>query len=315
MTTSAADQPAGRPRASLAQRERATLRLAIATVAVAVIVLGLKYAAYAVTGSIALFSDALESIVNVVAGLVALWAVHVSHQPADAGHPFGHHKAEYFSAVVEGVLIVLAALLILREAWGAWQEPRLLDAPLMGLAINGVATLVNVCWATFLLRKARELRSPALDADGRHIMADVVTSVGVLVGLVLAVLTGWAALDPALAALVALNILREGFNVVTKSLSGLLDEAMEPADDLRVREIVSMNGDGAIEVHDLKTRAAGRAVFIEFHMVVPSEMTVGDAHVICDRVEAALEAEFEGAVVTIHVEPEEEAKRTGVPIL
>ena len=185
----------------------------------------------------------------------------------------------------------------------------------MGLAINGAATLINVVWASFLIRKARQLRSPALDADGRHIMTDVVTSVGVLAGLLLAVATGWAILDPALAALVALNILREGFKVVTKSLSGLLDQALEPAEDARVREIVSANGDGALEVHDLKSRAAGRAVFIEFHLVVPSEMTVGASHVICDRIEAALEAEFEGAQVIIHVEPEEEAKQTGVPVL
>ena len=304
-----------RPDLPASVRQQATLRIAGATVVVALVVLGLKYAAYAVTGSVALFSDALESVVNVVAGLVALWAVSVSYRPADSDHPFGHHKAEYFSAVVEGVLIVLAAFLILNEAWGAYLQPRLLDAPLMGLAINGAATLINVVWASFLIRKARQLRSPALDADGRHIMTDVVTSVGVLAGLLLAVATGWAILDPALAALVALNILREGFKVVTKSLSGLLDQALEPAEDARVREIVSANGDGALEVHDLKSRAAGRAVFIEFHLVVPSEMTVGASHVICDRIEAALEAEFEGAQVIIHVEPEEEAKQTGVPVL
>jgi cation diffusion facilitator family transporter len=239
----------------------------------------------------------------------------VGHADGPERHPFGHHKAEYFSAVVEGVLIVLAALLILNEAWEAYLHPRSFDAPLAGMAVNGLATLVNALWATHLLRQARRLRSPALDADGRHIMTDVVTSVGVLAGLAVAVATGWAILDPLMAALVALNILREGYKVVTQSLSGLLDQALDPADDARVRELVSANGDGAIEVHDLKTRAAGRAVFIEFHMVVPSAMTVGDAHVICDRIEAALEAIFEGAQVIIHVEPEEEAKQTGVPVL
>lgn len=298
-----------------AARQRAALHLAMASVVVALVVLAMKYAAFAVTGSVALYSDALESIVNVVAGLVALWAVSVASRPADADHPYGHHKAEYFSAVVEGVLIVLAAFLILNEAWHAYLDPQPLETPFLGMAINGAATALNLFWAQLLIRKGREFRSPALDADGRHIMADVVTSAGVLLGLALAVATGWSILDPALAALVAVNILREGFKVVTKSLSGLLDQALAPADESRVRAIVSANADGALEVHDLKTRLAASAVFIEFHLVVPSEMTVGAAHVICDRIEAALEAEFEGAQAIIHVEPEEEAKRTGVPVL
>ncbi len=290
-------------------------RTAMATVAVAVLVLGIKYAAYYVTGSVALFSDALESIVNVVAGLIALWAVTVSYKPADSDHPFGHTKAEYFSAVVEGVLIVLAALLILREAWDAYLVPRTLEAPAMGIAINGVATVINAVWATHLIRRGREKRSPALAADGRHIMADVVTSVGVLAGLLVATATGWTILDPAMAALVALNILREGYHVVTHSLSGLMDQAMDPAEEGAVREIISARAEGAIEVHDLKTRLAGRAMFIEFHMVVPGAMTVGAAHVICDRIEDALQAAFADATVLIHVEPEAEAKQTGVPVL
>lgn len=290
-------------------------RIAMATVAVAILVLGLKYLAYWLTGSVALFSDALESVVNVVAGLVALWAIHVAHQPADTDHPFGHHKAEYFSAVLEGVLIVLAALLILREAWLAYLEPRDLDAPMLGMAVNGVATVINALWAAFLIRKGREFRSPALAADGQHIMTDVVTSIGVLLGLLLATATGWTILDPALAALVALNILREGFKVVTHSLSGLMDQAVDPAEADEVRHIISAHADGALEVHDLKTRVAGRATFIEFHMVVPGEMTVAASHCICDRIEDALQARFEDARVIIHVEPEEEAKQTGVPVL
>lgn len=294
---------------------RLVKRTAMMTIAVALVVLALKYAAYHVTGSVALFSDALESVVNVVAGLVALWAVSVSYKPADSDHPFGHTKAEYFSAVAEGVLIVVAALLILNEAWGAFLAPRALDTPILGMAINGAATLINLLWARHLLALARRHRSPALDADGRHIMADVVTSVGVLAGLLAATATGWDVLDPALAALVALNILREGWKVVTQSLSGLMDQALDPADEARVREIVSMNGEGALEIHDVRTRIAGRAVFIEFHMVVPGAMSVGEAHDICDRLEDALRAEFADAQVHIHVEPEGEAKRQGVPVL
>ncbi|WP_244490844.1 cation diffusion facilitator family transporter [Aureimonas frigidaquae] len=290
-------------------------RIAVTTIFVALLVLGLKYLAYAVTGSVALYSDALESVVNVVASLAALWAINVSARPADTDHPFGHHKAEYFSAVLEGVLITVAALLILREAWAAWQMPRALDTPAQGMAINAVATVVNAIWGTYLIRQGRARRSPALAADGRHIMADVFTSVGVLAGLGLAILTGWHVLDPLMAALVALNILREGLKVVTSSLSGLMDQAMDPGELEEVRGIISAHADGALEVHDLRTRHAGPAFFIEFHMVVPSGMTVGTAHVICDRIEARLQERFRGANVLIHVEPEDEAKQVGVPIL
>ncbi|MCE7027072.1 cation diffusion facilitator family transporter [Jiella avicenniae] len=291
------------------------MRMAATTVVVAIAVLAIKYYAYVLTGSVALFSDALESIVNVVAGLVALWAVAVSYKPADSDHPFGHTKAEYFSAVVEGVLIVVAALLILKEAWGAYWDPRGFDAPLEGLLLNGFATGINAVWATLLMRLGRTHRSPALSADGRHIRADVVTSVGVIAGLAVATATGWTVLDPILAALVALNILWEGTRVVTSSLSGLMDQAIDAESDAKVRETISLNAEGAIEVHDLKTRLAGRAMFIEFHLVVPGEMTVAKSHLICDRIEDALQELFTGARVLIHVEPEDEAKQTGVPVL
>ncbi|TFF22842.1 cation transporter [Jiella endophytica] len=290
-------------------------RVAAASVVVALVVLAIKYVAYVLTGSVALFSDALESIVNVVAGLIALWAVTVSYKPADNDHPFGHTKAEYFSAVVEGALIVGAALLILREAWGAYLEPRAFKAPVEGLLLNGFATLINVGWAIFLIRFGRQHRSPAIAADGRHIMADVVTSTGVVLGLIVAAVTGWTILDPLLAALVAVNILWEGARVVTTSLSGLMDEAIDADSEARVRETISCNAEGAIEVHDLRTRLAGRAMFIEFHLVVPGKMTVAESHKICDRIEDALQDIFAGARVLIHVEPEDEAKQTGVPVL
>lgn len=290
-------------------------RIAAASIGVGLLVLAVKYYAFHVTGSVALYSDALESIVNVVAGIIALWAVSVSFTPADSDHPFGHTKAEYFSAVVEGAMIIVAALLILREAWGAYLAPRALDAPTLGIAINGVATVINLVWAQFLIRAGRARRSPALAADGRHIMADVVTSIGVLAGLGVATATGWTLLDPVMAALVAVNILREGWHVVSASLSGLMDRAMDPADEERARGIISAHAEGALEVHDLKTRIAGRALFIEFHMVVPEAMTVGDAHDICDRIEDALQAEFDNATVQIHVEPEGEIKQTGVPVV
>jgi len=283
-------------------------RLAAWSIPVAFGVMGLKYVAYMFTGSVALYSDALESIVNVIAAVGAWWAISVSYKPADGNHPFGHHKAEYISAVVEGVLITVAALLIFREAWFALQTPRQLEEPWLGLGINTVAAVINGIWAMLLIRTGRLARSPALEADGKHIMTDVITSLGVLVGLIGAVLTGWAILDPLLAIAVALNILWQGWHVINSSIQGLMDIGVEPAEEMRIRDVISANAAGAIEVHDLKTRIAGRVTFIEFHLVVAADMSVGDAHVICDRIEDALKEQIGSARVVIHVEPEDEAK-------
>ncbi len=283
-------------------------RLAFWSILVAFAVMGLKFAAWWLTGSVALYSDALESIVNVIAAMAAFWAISVSHRPADNDHQFGHHKAEYFSAVLEGVLIVVAALLILAEVWRAWQAPVALNEPGLGLGINAAAAAINFGWAFLLIRVGSQEKSPALVADGRHVMTDVVTSVGVLAGLLAAVATGWAFLDPLLALIVAMNILFQGWKVITASLSGLMDEAVPLGENIRIREIISTNSKGALEVHDLKTRIAGRATFIEFHLIVDAAMSVGASHVICDRIEEALRVEIPSVRVTIHVEPDDEAK-------
>jgi len=287
------------------------LNTATASIAVAVVVMGIKYLAYAVTGSVALLSDALESIVNLLTAIAALVAIRVSSRPADKRHPFGHHKAEYFSAVLEGVLIVVAALFILREAYDAILSPRQLTDPVLGIVINMAATALNAGWAWFLIDRGGSWRSPALVADGWHILADVVTSVSVLAGLVLATVTGWSILDPLLAAVVAINILWTGFRLATKSLSGLMDETAGAEIEDEIRALISANGGGALQVHDIRTRTAGRATFVEFHLVVPGEMTVAQSHMICDRLEQAIEAGIAGAEVIIHVEPEDKAKVKG----
>jgi cation diffusion facilitator family transporter len=294
--------------AAKAAAKRRVANLAFWSIVVAFVVLALKLAAWYITGSVALYSDALESIVNVIASVAALWAIQVSYKPADQDHPFGHHKAEYFSAVLEGVLIVVAALLILNEVWRSWQTPAPLEQPWKGLAVNGVATVINAFWAWMLIRVGRAEKSPALVADGNHIMTDVVTSVGVFGGLVGAILTGWQILDPALAVIVALNILWQGWHVIGSSMNGLMDRAVDSQEHMQIRDIISANSKGALEVHDLKTRIAGRATFIEFHLVVDADMSVGASHVICDRIEDALKAEIPSVRVTIHVEPDDEAK-------
>ena len=290
-------------------------RLAMGSVAVALVVLGLKAVAWWVTGSVALLADALESIVNVAAAAAALAAVRYSALPADANHPYGHAKAEYFSAVLEGVLIVVAALLILNEAWGALQAPRAPEQAGLGLAVSAVASGVNAAWALALMRRGKALRSPALMADARHLWSDVVTSVGVIAGVGLVALTGVLWLDPLLAALTAGNILFSGFRLLRESVGGLMDEAVPPPTLDRIRRIVAREAEGAIEAHDLRSRHAGRFTFLEFHLVVPGAMTVRESHDICDRIEGALKAELENAVITIHVEPEGKAKHKGVPVL
>lgn len=290
------------------------VQLAFGSLVVGCLVLATKFDAWLVTGSVALYSDALESIINVAAA-AAIVALRVSALPPDANHPYGHYKAEYFSAVLEGVLVLVAALSILREAYQGFLNPTPVNAPFLGLAINGVATVMNAAWSSVLLRFGRRWRSPALVADGKHLLTDVATSVGVLVGFALVPLTGWTWLDPALAAVVAVNILWTGWGLVRESVGGLMDEAPDPEALGRVRALISRSAEGAIEAHDLRVRHAGRVTFVEFHLVVPRDMPVGEAHDVCDRVEHALRDGIGESLITIHVEPPHKAKQSGVLVL
>src|SRR5690606_15952567 len=283
-------------------------RLSFWSIIVGVAILALKFIAWWLTGSVALFSDTMESIVNIVASGIAWYAIRLSAKPADAGHPFGHHKAEYFSAVLEGVLIVVAALLILHEAALAFLVPRAISAPGPGLAVTALAAVANGAWAAVLIREGRRARSPALVAAGRHLWRDVVTSAGVIAGLLLALATGWLSLDPLLAMLVALSVLWHGWHLVRSSVQGLMDAAVDPVDLAEIERVIATNSEEALEFHDLKTREAGRVRFIEFHLVLPSQTAVEHSHRICDRIEHALAKDSPGARVTIHVEPAHKAK-------
>lgn len=296
------------PAISTATHGRRLTWIAAASIGVALAVMGIKYLAYLWTGSVALLSDALESIVNVVTAVVALLAIRYSGRPADANHQFGHHKAEYFAAVLEGVLITVAALLIIREATFALIRPHALETSAIGFGIAVLATGLNAGWSLFLVNRGRLWRSPALTADGWHLMTDVVTSIGVLLGLGLVVLTGWRILDPLIALAVAVNIVWAGWRVIKESLYGLLDTAVAPDVLSRIQAIITEQAGGALQVHDLRTRTAGRATFVEFHMVVPGSMTVAAAHHICDRIEAALIEALPDLEVLIHIEPHGEAK-------
>ncbi len=290
-------------------------RIAGGTIAIGIGVLAMKAAAWWLTGSAALYSDALESVVNVVASIVAFAALRLAARPADANHPYGHDKVEFFAAVIEGVLIIVAAGSILEHAWATWNRAGDLQQPWVGLGLNAFSTVINAGWAGVLMRAGRRYRSPALAADGRHLWTDVVTSVGITAGLVLAIQTGLQWLDPALAVGVAMNVLWSGVRVVKDSVGGLMDAAPAGVIVERIRLLVGQHADGAIEAHDLRTRHAGRLTYLEFHLVVPGDMRVAEAHAICDRIEAALKAEVEGLVITIHVEPELKAKHSGVLVL
>jgi cation diffusion facilitator family transporter len=289
-------------------------RYALGSLLAGCVVLSLKAASWWLTGSAALYSDALESIVNVAASLIAWAALRFAARPADANHPYGHDKAEFFSAVIEGGLIVVAAVLIFDEAWTSWRDPRDLSMPLIGIVVNAGATAINAVWSLVLIRVGRRLRSPALQADGRHLMADVVTSTGIAVGLALAVITSWMALDALLAAATGVYILWSGMVMIRGSVDGLMDAAPEPAIVERIKQLVSETATGAIEAHDFRSRQGGRLTFLEFHLVVPGTMSVSAAHEICDRIEDALRSEMGHLTVTIHVEPEEKAKRDAIQV-
>jgi len=288
--------------------ERALIKWAVWSVVVGVVVFALKWTAWLLTGSVGIYSDALESIVNIVAASAALVALSVSARPADASHPFGHTKAEYFSAVIEGALILFAAFEMIRAAWHRFANPEPFDQPALGLALLALAAGLMAAWAFFLLAQGRKARSPALEADAWHLLSDVIATSGVLVGAGLAWLLGWWWLDPVVAVLVALNILWVGLKLVRGSVGGLMDEALPTEQVAAIRRVIEENLGGALEYHDLRTRAAGPRAFVEFHLVVPGSMSVEQAHAITDRLEQALSAAIPGLTAVIHVEPESEAK-------
>jgi cation diffusion facilitator family transporter len=291
------------------------MRLAFASIGVAVCVFALKLAAWWLTGSLALYADALESVVNIVTALVALAAIHFASRPPDRTHQYGHHKAEYLAAVIEGVLIVLAAIAILRAAYQAWYMPPVLALTAPGIGLNVLAGLLNAGWALILIRKGRALRSPALVADGWHLVSDVVSSVGVLIGLGVVVVTGATWLDTLFSMAVAYYVLWAGWRLLRASMSGLMDESAKADVAETIRTVIAGNADGALQVHDLRTRVAGPLTYVEFHLVVPGHMSVKIAHDICDRLEDAIGARIPDSRVSIHIEPEGEAHAAGALML
>lgn len=295
------------------------LKIAAASIATGCLVLGCKWLAADVSGSTALFSDALESVVNVVSSGMAMYALYVGAKPADATHQYGHAKAELISAIATGAMILVAALVIFQRAMLELFDPRpfvpLVGGLGLGLLLNGLAGVINLVWALFLRRVAKRWLSPALAADSQHLMSDVFTTLAIVVALVGAALLDWPVLDPLVALGVAAQITVMGGQTLLAAISGLLDEAPPREVTARVEALVEEHALGAIEAHDFRMRQAGTSSFLEFHLVVPGAMSVDAAHVICDRIEAALKQEKPGLIVTIHVEPEAKAKHEGVRVM
>ncbi|HTZ19993.1 MAG TPA: cation diffusion facilitator family transporter [Opitutaceae bacterium] len=282
-------------------------RFAWLSIVVAVVTIGFKTTAYFLTGSVGLLSDAIESIVNVVGGVMALAMLTVAAKPADEDHAYGHSKAEYFSSGVEGTLIVLAAVSIAVAAL-----PRLFHAePLeqigLGLAVSMVATLMNLGVALLLLRVGRRRESITLEANAHHLLADVWTSVGVLVAVGLVAVTGWQWLDPVVALLVAANIVWTGTKIVRRSIAGLMDKAI-PADDLAVvqKVLAVYREKEGVQFHALLTRQAGAKKFVSFHVLVPGDWPVLRGHELLERIEADIRRALANSLVFTHLEPLED---------
>ena len=282
-------------------------RFAWLAVAAALVTIALKTLAWAVTGSVGLLSDALESVVNLVAALLAVVVLRWAAKPADAEHEYGHAKAEYASVGVEGTLIFFAALSIVWTAAGRLVDPVALEEVGVGLVLSTLASLVNLGVGIGLVRAGRRHRSITLEADGRHLLTDVWTSAGVIAGVAAVALTGWERLDPLIAIVVALNIVVTGASLVRRAAGGLMDRAL-PAPERAAIEVVleRYSADGSVRFHALRTRQAGRRSFMSVHVLVPGDWSVQRGHDLVERLEDDVLAELPGLAVFTHLEPLED---------
>jgi cation diffusion facilitator family transporter len=283
-------------------------RFAWLSIATGVAVFGLKIGAYAITGSVGLLSDALESIVNIVAAVVALVALRTAMKPADERHHFGHGKAEYFSAQIEGFMILLAAIVIIGTAIERLLKPAPLEQIGWGLAISTIASLLNGGVAFVLMRAGAKYRSPVLDADGRHLLTDVWTSVGVLIGVGAVQLTGWLRLDALVAMAVGLNIIITGVNLLRESTGALMDKALPAEDHDAIVSVLKKFESDNVKFHALQTRQAGRHRFVSMHVLVPAAWTIQQGHDLSEDLEGQIIDLLPDTTVHTHVEPIEDPR-------
>jgi cation diffusion facilitator family transporter len=276
------------------------------SIGAAMLTIALKFGAYVLTDSVGLLSDALESIVNLVAAIAAFWALSYAVKPPDAKHTFGHSKAEYFSSALEGLLVLVAAGSIFVTAGERLFHPQPLEQVGLGLGLSFIATALNGGVAWILLKASRRHRSITLRADAYHLLTDVWTSVGVVLGIGLVSVTGWLILDPIVALLVAANIVWTGFQLLRETGSGLLDAAIPEDDQKAIALIMSEYKTRGIHFHAMRTRVAGARRFVSFHVLVPGAWTVQQGHDVCEAIEQAISLALPGTDVQTHLEPLED---------
>ena len=279
---------------------------AILSIAAAIATIGLKFGAYLLTNSVSLFSDAAESVVNLVAAVFAVWALTLAAQPPDEEHTFGHSKAEYFSSGLEGALIIIAALSIGVAALDRLIHPQPIQKVDLGLILSLIAAAINGGVAFILLRAGKRLRSITLRADAHHLLTDVWTSVGVVVGLLLVQLTGWLILDPIIAIIVAANIVWAGFRLLKETGYGLLDTALPLSDQKIITDLLAPYDRQGILFHAMRSRVAGSRRFVSFHILVPGNWTVQRGHDLSEEIELAISKALPSTHIITHLEPLED---------
>jgi cation diffusion facilitator family transporter len=279
-------------------------RFAWLSIGTAVLTIGLKATAYWLTGSVGLLSDALESLVNLVAAIIALAMLTIAARPADEMHAYGYSKAEYFSSGLEGALILLAAASIVWTAVPRLLVPLPLEHIGIGLAISVVASAINFGVARVLLNAGKEYRSITLEADAHHLITDVWTSAGVVLGVGAVALTGWLRLDPIIALIVAANILRTGWQLLGRSTRGLLDAALPTGEQKAIKQVLNQYESQGIQFHALRTRQAGTRAFVSLHVLVPRDWTVQRGHDLLEQLERDIRAAVPGAQLFTHLEPQ-----------
>ena len=277
------------------------------SIAAAIVTIVLKFAAYRLTGSVGFFSDALESLVNLIAAVMALVLLHISEKPANKRYMFGYGKAEYFSSIIEGMLIMVAAFSILYSAIPRLIHPQAIENVNIGMLLSLAASLVNFAVAQILIKNGKRRKSMLLEADGKHLLTDVWTSVGVIAAVFLVKMTGWLLLDPIIAIGVAIHIIYIGYGLILRSASGLLDTAIESVELKKITTYLNSLKNQEIEYHSLMTREAGQRRFISFHLLVPGRWTVKKGHDYADMIERHIEDMFDAPVtVSTHLEPIED---------
>lgn len=281
-------------------------RFAWLSIAASLVTMALKTAAWLMTGSVGFLSDAAESVVNLVAAIVALFVLRLAAQPPDETHEYGHEKAEYFAAGIEGALILVAAVSIAWAAIGRLQNPEPLENVAVGVAVSVVASVINLTVALTLIRAGRRYRSITLEADGKHLMTDVWTSVGVIAGIIAVSITGWERLDPIIALVVAANIVFTGFVLLNRSSGGLMDRSLATPERADVEQALDRYRATGVVFHAVRTRQAGRRSFVSMHVLVPGAWTVQRGHDLLESVEADVRAVVPNATVFTHLEPVED---------